>query len=79
MKNYRIENDTIIIDSNGELFEVINPTPEILGYVLDSECTCSLVVVMDIQSILIGGQDDCPKHGFKKGEGLVEDTDSIDL
>lgn len=63
MKNFTEKNKKWIVELNGDLFE-ITPTKKLKKYFENPECTCRVIPNIELQTILIGGSDDCPIHGF---------------
>jgi hypothetical protein len=51
------------VDEDGETKEFFL-TQEGLAHLAEKGCTCRPIPMPDIGVVMIGGEDDCPVHGF---------------
>lgn len=42
----------------------IEATPELIDRFIQDQCTCRIIFIEATRSIIVGGEDDCPVHGF---------------
>jgi len=63
MRNFIVNGNSIIVTTRNGEYE-LEATPELLEYYTRPGCTCRMVPIEEINVVIVGGQDDCPVHGF---------------